>query len=55
MLANLVLLPSLLLTLEKRITTKAFKDPLLEVVDEEEDIDLEQLQVKKSNPKKEVL
>ncbi len=55
MLANLVLLPSLLLTLEKRITTKAFKDPLLEVVDEEEDIDLEQLEVKKSNPKKEVL
>jgi len=30
MLSNLVLLPSLLLTLEKRITTKAFKDSLVE-------------------------
>lgn len=48
MLANLVLLPSLLLTLEKRITTKAFKDPLLEVIDEEEDIDLDLLEIKKS-------
>lgn len=55
MLANLVLLPSLLLTLEKRITTKAFKDPLLEVMDEEEDIDLEQLKIKKAPPKNEAL
>ena len=35
MLANLVLLPSLLLTLEKILTTKAFKDPLIETIDEE--------------------
>ena len=40
MLANLVLLPSLLLSLE-RITTKAFKEPLLELLDEEEDIELD--------------
>jgi predicted RND superfamily exporter protein len=47
MLANLVLLPSLLLSLEKSITTKAFdKEPLLEILDEEEDIDLEELVVK---------
>ncbi len=48
MLANLVLLPSLLLSLEKRITTKAFKEPLLELLDEEEDIELDWLQVEKS-------
>jgi uncharacterized protein len=46
MLANLVLLPSLLLSLEKRITTKAFKEPLLELFDEEEDIELEELEIK---------
>tara|TARA_B110000495_G_C23029997_1_gene613129 strand:- start:448 stop:3111 length:2664 start_codon:yes stop_codon:yes gene_type:complete len=46
MLANLVLLPSLLLSLEKRITTKAFKEPLLELFDEEEDIELEDLKIK---------
>lgn len=47
MLANLVLLPSLLLSLEKSITTKAFeKEPLLEILDEEEDIELEDLVVK---------
>lgn len=47
MLANLVLLPSLLLSLAKSITTKAFdKEPLLEILDEEEDIDLEELVVK---------
>jgi predicted RND superfamily exporter protein len=49
MLANLVLLPSLLLSLEKRITTKAFKEPLLELLDEEEDIELDWLQVEKSD------
>lgn len=46
MLANLVLLPSLLLSLEKMITTKAFKEPLLEIIDEEEDIELEELEIK---------
>ena len=48
MMANLVLLPSLLLTLEKFVTTKAFRDPLLEIVDEEEDIELEQLEIENS-------
>lgn len=46
MLANLVLLPSLLLSLEKILTTKAFKDPLIETLDEEEDIELESLEIK---------
>lgn len=37
LLSNLFLLPSLLLTLDKRITTKHFQEPLLEVFDEEND------------------
>jgi predicted RND superfamily exporter protein len=45
MLSNLILLPTLLLTLEKWATTKAFRDPLLSVVDEEEDIELEKLEI----------
>jgi len=48
MLTNLVLLPSLLLWLDKSITNKAFKEPFLEIIDEEEDIDLEDLVVKKN-------
>lgn len=47
MFSNLVLLPSLLLTLERKLTTKAFKDANVEVFDEEEDIELDQLTVKK--------
>jgi predicted RND superfamily exporter protein len=43
MLTNLVLLPSLLLTLEKRVTTKVFKEPLLSIFDEEEDLELDDL------------
>ena len=47
MLADLVLLPSLLLSLDKSLTTKAFKrEPLIEILDEEEDIDLDELEVK---------
>jgi len=49
MLADLVLLPSLLLSLDKWITTKAFKkEPLIQIIDEEEDIDLDNLEVKKT-------
>lgn len=47
MFSNLFLLPSLILSLEKSLTTKAFKEPLLEIFDEEEDINLEQLKIKK--------
>lgn len=47
MFSNLILLPALLLTLEKRITTKAFKEPLISIFDEEEDIELDDLQIKK--------
>ncbi len=43
LLSNLFLLPSLLLSLDQRLITKAFKEPLMEVFDEEEDIELDQL------------
>jgi len=45
MLSNLVLLPSLLLTLEKAITNRSFKEPLLQIFDEEEDIELGDLRI----------
>lgn len=45
MLSNLFVLPSLLLTLDKRITTKAFKEPLLEILDEEDDIEIDDLEI----------
>ena len=46
MLADLLLLPSLLLSLDKALTTKAFKkEPLIEIIDEEEDIDLDELEI----------
>jgi len=48
MLANLVLLPALLLSFERLITTKAFKEPLLHIFDEEEDIELDDLQIEKT-------
>jgi len=45
MLSNLVILPSLLLTLEKLITNRSFKEPLLQIFDEEEDIELGSLKI----------
>jgi hypothetical protein len=46
-LANLLFLPSLLLSLERAITTKTFKDqdPMIELFDEEVDIDLDDLHI----------
>ncbi|WP_347839505.1 efflux RND transporter permease subunit [uncultured Draconibacterium sp.] len=43
--SNLVLLPSLLSGLERITTTEAFKEPLLHIYDEEEDIELEDLEI----------
>ncbi|MDT8394279.1 MAG: MMPL family transporter [Bacteroidales bacterium] len=45
LLSNLFLLPSLLLSLDKFITTRSFREPLLEIFDEEEDIDLDELEL----------
>ncbi len=47
LLSNLFVLPSLILTLDKRITTKTFKEPLLDILDEEVDIELEDLEIEK--------
>jgi len=45
MITNLVVLPSLLLSLERRLTTKSFIEPYFDVYDEESDVEFEDLQV----------
>lgn len=45
LLSNLFVLPTLLLSLDRRITTKRFKEPLLILFDEEEDIELDDLEI----------
>jgi predicted RND superfamily exporter protein len=45
MLTNLTVLPSLLLSLENRIATKAFREPYINIYDEEVDIELSDLEV----------
>ncbi len=52
MLSNLLLLPSLLLTLDRWSTTKSFKEPLLEILDEEYDINLDELEIAPSPEQK---
>lgn len=47
MISNLVLLPSLLMSFQRSLVTKSFREPLLEIIDEEEDIELEALEVRK--------
>ena len=43
LLCNLFLLPSLLLSLDKWITTKSFKEPLLEILDEDDEAEIAQV------------
>ncbi|MFM7595444.1 MAG: efflux RND transporter permease subunit [Flavobacteriales bacterium] len=45
MVTNLIILPSLLLTLQKRIMSKSFEEPYFEIFDEEEDYDTEKIQI----------
>lgn len=40
LLSNLFLLPSLLLSLERRITTRKFKEPMIDILDEKEIVDV---------------
>ena len=49
MLSNLVLLPSLILSLNKRITTKSFNEPFLQILDEENDEDMNELKIIKDD------
>jgi len=51
--ANLILLPSLLIGLDRLTTTKAFNEPLLTIYDEEEDIELEELEIEEPVTRKE--
>jgi hypothetical protein len=49
MITNLVLLPTLLLTLDRLLTTKSFEEPYFDVYDEDSDIDWDELQIKPNN------
>jgi len=49
--SNLFVLPSLLLTLDQRAITKAFKEPMIEVFDEEEDMELDKLVIEEMKTK----
>ena len=48
MLTNLLVLPSLVLSLNKRIMSKAFSEPLLEILDEEDELELGALTVERA-------
>ena len=50
--SNLFVLPSMLLSLDKRALTKSFREPLMEVFDEEEDIELDKLVIEEMEAKK---
>lgn len=45
LLCNLFILPSFLLSLDKHLTTKKFKETLLDIFDEEMDIEIEELKI----------
>ncbi|MBD3636159.1 MAG: MMPL family transporter [Crocinitomicaceae bacterium] len=48
MFANLMILPSLLLGMEKKITDRAMREPLLQLYNEEEDIELDHLEIEQT-------
>jgi predicted RND superfamily exporter protein len=48
MFTNLLVLPSLILSFNRRLMTKAFEEPLLEIMDEEDDIDVGELKLENS-------
>ncbi|MEX1001073.1 MAG: MMPL family transporter [Crocinitomicaceae bacterium] len=48
MFANLMILPSLLLGMEKKLTHKAMREPLLQLYNEEEDIELDHLEIEQT-------
>jgi predicted RND superfamily exporter protein len=45
MATNLIILPSLLLSLERRVITKSFQEPFFDIYDEEEDYDFDKLEI----------
>ena len=50
--SNLILLPSLLLGLQRLTTTHSFEEPLLHIYDDEDDIELEEIELTEDNDKK---
>ena len=52
MVNNLILLPALLLSMDKLITTKSFKEPYFEAYNEDSDIDWNSLPISEENDKK---
>lgn len=52
MITNLVVLPSLLLTLERRITTKSFEEPYFDAYTEESELDWENINIEKGDDSK---
>lgn len=52
MITNLVVLPSLLLTLERRITTKSFEEPYFDAYAEESELDWENLNIESGDETK---
>jgi len=54
MLANLILLPSLLLTMNSKIARKIAQEPMFQIYDEEDDIDLNELTIRSSSEKKNI-
>ena len=52
MFTNLLILPSLLLSFQKTMTTKSFQEPLLDVFDEDQDIDLDELKLEDNSSKR---
>ena len=53
MLTNLMVLPSLLLSLDRLITTKSFKEPYFEAYEEEDEVEWNALALEKEEAKKE--
>jgi predicted RND superfamily exporter protein len=49
MTTNLVLLPTILLSLHRWLNTKSFQEPYFQLLEEEEDIDLNALRVEINN------
>jgi hypothetical protein len=48
MMSNLIVLPTLLLWMDKKLTNKALREPLLQLYNEEEDIELDDLEIEQT-------
>jgi predicted RND superfamily exporter protein len=48
MFSNLIVLPTLLLWMDKKLTNKALREPLLQLYNEEEDIELDDLEIEQT-------